>query len=191
MNEHDPEILLGFLEEVRAYLPELRRILERAPGNSGPEEGYRMLHCVRGAASMLGFGELADQALAAERRFHDWAREKAPPDEDVLDELTVRVTDLEHHLTALAASLPADIPADPAPEPIALTRDQEVPAPPVMGFVEDVPADILAGFYQEAEEHLEALGSALTRLAADAGDLGAVAELRRRVHTLKLSLIHI
>ncbi|MDX2000565.1 MAG: response regulator [Thermoanaerobaculia bacterium] len=188
MNEHDPEILLGFLEEVRAYLPELRRILERAPGNGGPEEGYRMLHCVRGAASMLGFGELADQAHAAERRFHGWAQGTVSPDDTTLDELTVQVTDLEHHLTALAANLPVAAP-EAGGESVSPAGTSPAAAPIERAVVftpaEDVPADILAGFYQEAEEHLEALGLALTRLAVDPGDLGAVSELRRRVHTLK------
>ncbi len=71
----DPEILAGFLAEVRGYLPRIASALKMAgtaqeSGAMDPralDEPYRLMHSIKGASSMIGLQELGHMAFYAEQ----------------------------------------------------------------------------------------------------------------------------
>ncbi len=71
----DPEILAGFLAEVRGYLPRIASALTLArmaqeSGANDPKtlaEPYRLMHSIKGASSMIGLQELGHMAFYAEQ----------------------------------------------------------------------------------------------------------------------------
>ncbi len=71
----DPEILAGFLAEVRGYLPRIASALKLArmaqeSGAIDPKtlaEPYRLMHSIKGASSMIGLQELGHMAYYAEQ----------------------------------------------------------------------------------------------------------------------------
>jgi len=72
----DPEVLEGFLQEALGYLPQIRAGLaalaqpddQRAPRL---EEAYRQVHCITGAASLVGLIGLSRIAQKLEHAFED------------------------------------------------------------------------------------------------------------------------
>ena len=72
----DKEILAGFYQEARGYLPKIRSNLERLaqdPSQSDPpsqsalmEEAYRLVHSIKGASSMVGLSPLSHVAYYVE-----------------------------------------------------------------------------------------------------------------------------
>lgn len=175
-----PEILRGFVAESRSYLASLRDLAGRDAGVSTADlgEGYRLLHCVRGAASMLELGEIAWTAGRGESLLEAASRGERPFDDEARAVLASTLEAVELALGDLEVGLP------PAPEemapiatsaPVAAVRDSG-----------DGTGDVLEGFLEEAEEHLAALGEALRELEREPGaGAAALREIRRRIHTLK------
>ncbi len=90
----DPEILAGFLAEVRGYLPRIASALAGArDGDRDPKafaEAYRLMHSIKGASSMIGLAGLSHIAFYAEQ---------------LLDELQLGERILDDPLTRLLGAL--------------------------------------------------------------------------------------
>jgi len=86
----DPELLAGFLAEVRGYLPRIASALAVAREPAAFAEPYRLMHSIKGASSMIGLAGLAHVASYAEQ---------------ALDELQLGERGLDAPLAALLGTL--------------------------------------------------------------------------------------
>ncbi len=177
-DDYLPDILRGFLAESRSYLAGLRDLTRRSGSPADLAEGYRLLHCVRGAASMLNLDGLAAIAEGGEALLEDAAQGERPLEPEGQARLAQTLDAVERALTELEAGLPPPL-AAPEPEPAAL-------APQVPSLRGSQAGDVMEGFLEEAEELLAAVGNAVRDAERDpAASSGALLEIRRRVHTLK------
>ncbi|HVT18336.1 MAG TPA: Hpt domain-containing protein [Thermoanaerobaculia bacterium] len=187
----DPEVMAGFLEEARGYLPAIRGGLAAfAPAGDGTwlVEPRRMVHSIKGTAAMLGLAELAQVAQAAEEHIEELAAGRGPVRPAGLAELLRLVARIEEWLgvqepqgaPAWAAAGAADPgwaeagsgEADTAPDPLAELSQGAV-------------QEILEGFREEAGEHLAQASRLLRELSGHPADREQLDELRRVLHTLK------
>jgi chemosensory pili system protein ChpA (sensor histidine kinase/response regulator) len=182
------EILQGFVAEARSYLTELRALLERDlpdVDTGACRHGYRLLHCMRGAASMLELGDVARTAEGGEKLLEAIAAGFRPYDEPARERLRSVLGAIEAALAGLAA-----VPGEVLAAPPAPSAAEEAPGSPVFGAsappaapdFDSIPDEIVSGFLEEAEEHLEAITAALRAPIQTAASLG---EPRRRIHSLK------
>ena len=182
MDAFAAEILQGFVAEARSYLTELHDLLARDHSEvdaAACGHGYRLLHCIRGASSMLDLEAVARGAEQGELLLEAVAHGTRPFDEEVHGALQVSVGAIEGAL--------AQLPAAPEMPPVPVVSGEEWPpagAALLTGgpAVEGIPEDIVAGFLEEAGEHLDAINAALREPVQTAASL---AEPRRRVHSLK------
>ncbi len=128
----DREVLLGFLAEVRGYLPQIRRCLgvlssleephggdaetDAGAANLKPaaerraaalEEIHRLLHSIKGASSMLGLTALSQIAYSGERALDDLELHDRPSDAafvQLIERTTERVGSAIDDLAAGRAS---------------------------------------------------------------------------------------
>jgi chemosensory pili system protein ChpA (sensor histidine kinase/response regulator) len=166
----NPELLAGFREEVRGYLPIIREGLDEFYRRGDPDrlaEPHRLAHTIKGAASMLGLPELADIARRGEEaleRLMDAGGPAAP------GSVLADVSALRAAVERLAAG-----DGIPGSSPGATLGEQ----PGAMA------AEILDGFRQEAGEYLASAFRLLRELARAPADLAPLTELRRVLHTFK------
>jgi chemosensory pili system protein ChpA (sensor histidine kinase/response regulator) len=165
-----PEVLAGFREEVRGYLPLIRRGLDEFARGGDLDclaEPHRLVHTIKGAAAMLGLAEMAEAARQGEETLERLmtARGPAAPGSGAAD-----LAALREAVARLAAS---DGGADPRPGAMP-------DGPP-----QRIAAEILDGFRQEAGEYLTSALRLLRELARAPGDLSPLTELRRVLHTFK------
>lgn len=85
MRNVDREVLVGFIEEARGYLPLILDHLQAAlqqPGDVDPLcEAYRHAHCIKGASSMVGLTGLSHMAYELEIGLEEVTLGKRPLDE--------------------------------------------------------------------------------------------------------------
>ena len=105
--EIDREVLLGFVEEARGYLPRILEgidLLHRDPTNSrNLEETHRLTHSIKGAASMLGLPALAGIAFCAEEALEQVAAGQLPPDGDTAEVLLDTAATIGRYLDQLVS----------------------------------------------------------------------------------------
>jgi chemosensory pili system protein ChpA (sensor histidine kinase/response regulator) len=165
-----PEVLAGFREEVRGYLPLIRSGLDEFARRGDLDclaEPHRLVHTIKGAAAMLGLAEMAEAARQSEETLERLmtARGPAAPGSDAADLAALRAA-----VARLAAS-----DGGAGPRPGAMPD-----GPP-----QRIAAEILDGFRQEAGEYLTSALRLLRELARAPGDLSPLTELRRVLHTFK------
>jgi chemosensory pili system protein ChpA (sensor histidine kinase/response regulator) len=162
----DPELLAGFRQEVDGYLPVISQGLEAFSRLGDPDslvEPHRLVHTIKGTASLLGLPELTETAGHGEEaleRLMDAASSAAAA--GVLAEVWTIVE-------RLAASSGLDLPRPSAAFDEAAADNGE----------------ILDGFRQEAGEYVGTAARLLRELARLPGDLAPLNELRRVLHTFK------
>ena len=205
----DPEILSGFLAEVRGYLPRIASALAAAraaepDGAAEPgrlAEPYRLMHSIKGASSMIGLAGLSHMAFYAEQALDELQtgeRRLDGPLSALLGTLLDRIDACLDGIgrgdalsSEMLAATVADfrrwrgLPPEGDAEELAslgTTAALDVPEP---GPSEAAGADLLETFLEEAEEHLQAISAALRALTLDAADRAALLTVRRSVHTLK------
>ncbi|MEM7585241.1 MAG: chemotaxis protein CheW [Acidobacteriota bacterium] len=110
----DREVMLGFVEEARGYLP---RILEgidqlsRDPqAGQQLEETHRLTHSIKGAASMLGLSGLAHIAYFLEEALEQIAAGQLVADADAAEVLSDTAANIGRYLDQLAAGHPEERP---------------------------------------------------------------------------------
>ena len=89
--EIDREVLLGFVEEARGYLPRILDGIDRLHRGTASdeqlEETHRLTHSIKGAASMLGMPVLANIAYLLEEAIEQVASGELIPDGDTAEAL--------------------------------------------------------------------------------------------------------
>jgi len=138
------------------FIPEAHGYLDRIAASEDPVERARAAHGLKGACAMVGLEPLRQAAEALEAALRAGG--------DGAEERRLVGALIESLLTGV----PADVAAPPAPE-----------------WDADELRSLRAFFLDEATEHLESIGNALAKLHADTGDRGALAEVLRKLHTLK------
>ena len=103
----DQEVLAGFIEEAKGYLPIVARDLKNLRLNPAlaaeHEEAHRHVHTIKGASSMVGLSGLSHIAFQLEDALDDVARGKIVLDDDALA-LMLRTVDLiDAYLDGLAS----------------------------------------------------------------------------------------
>jgi chemosensory pili system protein ChpA (sensor histidine kinase/response regulator) len=203
VGDFDPEILHGFVAEARSYLVDLGTLLERAAAgagdNSAYQEGYRLLHCMRGAASMLALDDVAQAAGEGEALLESVAAGARAFDGEASNRLRDTLGAVERSLALVAPHPPTPSPIPSLPpgegEKSSSWSEGEVRVEAPLSRRpggdgrgdggEGPPPELIAGFLQEAEEHLAGVNAALRELARDPRAAAPLQEIRRRIHTLK------
>jgi chemosensory pili system protein ChpA (sensor histidine kinase/response regulator) len=165
--ELDPELLAGFRAEVDGYLPVIRQGIEEFSRLGDPDslvEPHRLVHTIKGTASLLGLLELAENAGQGETALEGLM--------DAGDAATAVF--LRGEVWALVERLAAS--AGLAMAPPGSTFG-EAPAAST--------AEILEGFREEAGEYVGTVARLLRELARAPGDLAPLNEMRRVLHTFK------
>jgi len=162
----DPELLAGFRQEVDGYLPVISQGLaafSRLGNADSLVEPHRLVHSIKGTASLLGLPELT---------------EIAGHGEEALERL------MDAAGSAAAAGVLAEVWT--LVERLAASAGLALPRPSA-AFDETAAdnAEILDGFRQEAGEYVGAAARLLHELAREPGDLSPLNELRRVLHTFK------
>ncbi|HEV7669277.1 MAG TPA: Hpt domain-containing protein [Thermoanaerobaculia bacterium] len=211
----DPEILAGFVAEVRGYLPRIARSLA-ADGGAGAdpkafEEIHRLLHSIKGASAMVGLAPLSHIASYAERTLDEIQRGGRVYDAPLKALLQATLDRIETCLDRLGRRDGGDaggdllaatvaefrrwrgLPVDgDAAELATLFATEPATSGASSGWEYAAPSawreaapDLLSTFLEEADEHLQKISASLRALADDAADRAALLVVRRSVHTLK------
>lgn len=162
----DPELLAGFHQEVDGYLPVISQGLAAFSRLGDPDslvEPHRLVHTIKGTASLLGLTELTETAGQGEEAFERLMGAAG---------------------SAAAAGILAEVWA--IVERLAASAGLALPHP-IAAFAETAAdnMEILDGFRQEAGEYVGTAARLLRELARTPGDLAPLNELRRVLHTFK------
>lgn len=110
----DRDVLIGFVEEVRANLSVIVDAVETlkkdgaAPG--ALQDAHRMFHTTKGASSMIGFAALSHIAYYAEEAIEDVMAGQLPLTPEVIETLLHTVRQVESYVGGLAAGTLAERP---------------------------------------------------------------------------------
>ena len=195
-----PEVLDGFFTEVRGYLPRIRKSLDDSASQpSRPAElteAYRLMHSIKGTASMIDLGQLSRIAGRAETALEDILSGVRPYDSNAREQLQGAVR-------KIAARLPSVTPegAVQANENFAGGQPAYVASPPseaaghqaeVEAFAEAetiaealVDSELAATVAEEFRGYLETIGEHLRALETDRAQSELISEIRRPLHTIK------
>ncbi len=168
--ELDPELVAGFRAEVDGYLPVIRQGIEKFSRLGDPDslvEPHRLVHTIKGTASLLGLSELAENAGQGETALEGLMDAGDAGDVATAVFLRGEVWALVERLAASAGLAMAH----PGP------TFGEAPAADT--------AEILEGFRQEAAEYVGTVARLLRELARTPADLAPLNEMRRVLHTFK------
>lgn len=189
----DREVLVGFQEEVRGYLPAIRRRLSELRADpdrlDAIEEVHRIVQSVRGAAAMIGLRALAESAGGAEKRLEAIAGGEIEEGRTAVEAIGSTIAHIEQALlTVLAVSPPPSATFPQAglaglDEPFGPASEDEKPADDEPDrFVSE---DLREAFEAEAEELLGIVADRLRGLEQDPSRRELVQDVRRAVHTVK------
>jgi chemosensory pili system protein ChpA (sensor histidine kinase/response regulator) len=144
----DPEVLAGFVEEARSYLPAIHAGIDRFRSEpSSPEAleaAYRHVHTIKGAASMVGLSGLSHAAYRLEEALEDASAGKLPLSDDTGPLFQRSVVLLETYLNGISAGNLVEQPilneADHIFRRLRGLPDAPEPAPPAADQPVEVPA---------------------------------------------------
>ncbi len=95
----DKDILIGFIDEIKTYLPVITAGIEAIAADparlDGLQEAHRHIHTIKGAASMIGFGGLSEIASCVQETFEDLVAGILPVSSAVTDFLLETVGRIE------------------------------------------------------------------------------------------------
>jgi chemosensory pili system protein ChpA (sensor histidine kinase/response regulator) len=98
----DQAILIGFVDEVRSYLPAITEGIDSLCENPGQpqvmEEAHRYVHTIKGAASMVGLAGLSHIAYYLEETLEGIAAGQLTMDDETAAFLSTTVTQIENYL---------------------------------------------------------------------------------------------
>jgi chemosensory pili system protein ChpA (sensor histidine kinase/response regulator) len=202
----DKETLAGFIDEVTGYIAKIRKNLESLRSNPGHmdalEETHRLVHSIKGAASMVGLSSLGHIAYFAEEAVEDTASGKLEWNAPAFSAMSRTLGQMELYLEQVVAGTLRERPI--LSEVIKTFRrlraqPEEGDEAEIQSFLpagkEDrdagksaadrVPAELLETFRQEAEELLHGIGGFLREFDRNPGSKKLLLDVRRNVHTLK------
>ncbi len=175
MHEIDPELLAGFVEEAKSYLPAITAGIEAARGapasGKSVAEAHRLAHSIKGAASMVGLPALGGMAGRLEAQLEALGSGALAPGRELEAALLAAVAEIESYLDGVVSE------RRPAPE--------LAPGPALGLSLAEVSPELAESFLDEAQDHLSVVATALAALAAAPALRPPLAEIRRSVHTLK------
>ena len=103
----DREVLIGFIQEARGYLPSIRQHIEALsadPGNlEHMEVAHRLTHTIKGASAMVGLAGLSHMAFRLEDTLEELGAEQLALDERSLVFLRRAVDLIEEYLDGVQA----------------------------------------------------------------------------------------
>jgi chemosensory pili system protein ChpA (sensor histidine kinase/response regulator) len=122
----DPEVLAGFIEEARGYLPKIREGIEAFHARPGQgdtlEEAHRHAHTIKGAGSMVGLNGLSTMANQLEEALEELMTSDRLPDiDETVGLLRQIVNQIELYLDGEAGK---PLPEKPLLEEAKLAFDQ-------------------------------------------------------------------
>ena len=167
----------GFFEEAVGYLPAMEQELRQMAGLENPtgqlNELHRLAHSLRGACNMAGLIAVGAMAQNTEEFLDQVIAGEAPWDEESRQLLLECVGQIQEAF----AELPSDL-SQPRPEKVeVLNFDEDSSA--------DLPPELVDGFIEEAEGHLDNIGRRLRELEHQSDVKPVMLEIRRSVHTIK------
>ncbi len=145
--QYDAEIVLGFIEEVEGYVPELRSslaVLEiRAKDRDALDDCYRLAHTIKGTAAMMELPQISQQGQMMEQALLPVVEKKGPYTPDVgallrncvnrIEQMLMQVRREFESEAASAVAEPALPPSQPETAPFTFLPDFEpasiLPAP--------------------------------------------------------------
>ena len=167
------EVFGSFLEEARGHIPEMRECLRTLSTDASNQEAlrelHRMAHNVRGASNVIGMPEIGQLAEGLEDLVSQIADGIIPLDTELLGLIGEGLDQISASLEVAKAPVPA------APAAAATT--------PAGGL--DFAAELMDGFLQEADEHLQLVGPWLGEWEQTPGRKPLLQDIRRSIHTIK------
>lgn len=101
------EVLQGFIEEAESYLPTILKlvdVLQATPNHSEAlEEAHRLVHTIKGAASMVGLAGLSHIAFNVEQALDEIAAGQLPMDDQAAALIRETVVQFKKYLDAVWA----------------------------------------------------------------------------------------
>jgi chemosensory pili system protein ChpA (sensor histidine kinase/response regulator) len=198
-----PEIAAGFVEEAQGYFAQMREaFLQWAAGDAGAlEEPRRLIHTIKGAASMIGLPALAHVSLLFEDTLKLFAGHIPAPGQPL--QFQSALQSLESYVAGIARGDRRN--SELAATIVSLRRSRgdgeegdsgavkqilghEPVSTPVQTGNAEEETDLRANFRYEAEDQLLAIGRSLRMLETqrDQGDNKEILRaLRRSIHSLK------
>lgn len=103
----DPEILMGFIEEAKSYLPTILDCIETFKHDPDQldalEEAHRLFHSIKGAASMVGLSALSHVAYFAEEALEEIAAGQLEFTPDATTVFLLTVSQVESYLDGMTS----------------------------------------------------------------------------------------
>jgi chemosensory pili system protein ChpA (sensor histidine kinase/response regulator) len=103
----DPEVLAGFIQEARSYLPAIRAGIEALGAEPAwpemVEEAYRHIHTIKGASSMVGVTGLSRMAYELEAALEESVTGSRPATDESLEVFRRTVVLIENYLDGMAS----------------------------------------------------------------------------------------
>ncbi len=144
----DREVLVGFVEEARGYLPVILRDIEVCRADptrlDALEEAHRHAHTIKGAAAMVGLAGLSHIAFHVEEALEEIAAGQLPLDDPAVAVLRQTVTQMDGYLDGV---LRGDLRERPlvAEVTLAFRRLRGLPETEDQAAVPEALADVGAG----------------------------------------------
>ena len=171
MRQLDSELIAGYFDEARGYLPAVATCLDTLEGDGTNGEAlnelYRLTHTLRTVATAVGLTDATQVAQGAEDLAEAIVSGAMPFDREALELFRDALSQLSHAI--------CDDARPPAPK-AAVSRPIEE---------SQIPPELVEGFLIEAQELLERAWTNLQVLESEPGSRECVLEVRRAVHTLK------
>ncbi|MEZ5308149.1 MAG: response regulator [Pyrinomonadaceae bacterium] len=197
----DSEILKGFIDEAESYIPAIRAgVLLHCEQNDTTGElsaALKQASTIKGAASMIGMGEIAVIAEEVETRIRDLNEAEEAPSEAVENETLDAIVKLEAAIATLRLS-GAGFESETElllEESFEQFQHMEAPEEDVFESASDeeedsfedfeIDEEMIEIFAMEAEDHLRNINENLEKLERNQNDREALLEIRRSSHTLK------
>ncbi len=189
--ELSPELLQVFRAEADEQLQQvsvLLREFERDPTKTNLlADVQRIVHTLKGAANMTGLHAASHLSHRMEDMLERIVEGSAAPSPDMIAVLYLTADTLGDLAATGDTGQAGDLlsyydillngeSSGPAAAPTTTQEEAEV---------EEIPADLIETFRQEAEEHLQLIAEAFREIEAQPANMTALQEVRRSMHTLK------
>ncbi len=206
----DSEFLQAFIEEAESYLPTIRGgiliYLQEGKIFGELEQSMRQLHTIKGAAAMIGLGDIGNLAAGLQDLVTDTISNKIPLTPDLPPKMLDMLAQIEEFLLkARLAEENANFDLgsfiDESFDNIQINNQNGMPAKELrqedFGVELEEKTEIIADddfeiddemleiFALEAEELLRNIGANLETLKTQPDNLEALMEVRRNAHTFK------
>lgn len=209
-NNIDKEVLVGFVEEAKSYLPAILQGLKAFQKDHAAlaplEKTHRLVHTIKGAAAMLGLAAFSHIIFCVEEALEDILSGTLSMNEETAVLLFKTLSQIEGYLdSAMSGSLQnrtlleeitrdyrrlRGLPVSGDQEAVdeilsEIGEDSQVSTVDKGCEEEDVSPELLEAFTYEAEDHLRNISMQLSELTKNNTDKEILQDIRRGIHILK------